>query len=162
MYFKLSPAERRQFVLASIPWIILINMTSSNGNIFRVTGYLWWEFTGHRWIPRTKASEAELWFFDLRLNKRLNEQSRGMWFEMPLRRLWRHCNVSGGTILMLGWLVVRWDLLVAKPGRVPPSVKVMDLYGWITWSVLDMSHNWLTVAATNGGTITVCIVRMLE
>ena len=28
-------------------------MTSSNGNIFRVTGHLCWEFSGHRWIPRT-------------------------------------------------------------------------------------------------------------
>ena len=38
-------------------------MTSSNGNIFRVTGPLCGEFTGHRWIPRTKASDAELWSF---------------------------------------------------------------------------------------------------
>ena len=37
--------------------------TSSNGNIFRITGLLWWEFTGHRWIPLTKASDAELWGF---------------------------------------------------------------------------------------------------
>ena len=36
-----------------------INMTSSTGNIFRVTGHLCWEFTGPRWIPRTKASDAE-------------------------------------------------------------------------------------------------------
>ena len=36
-------------------------MTSSNGNIFRVTGPLCGEFTGQRWIPRTKASDAELW-----------------------------------------------------------------------------------------------------
>ena len=35
-------------------------MTSSNGNIFRVTGPLWGEFTGHRWIPLTKASDTEL------------------------------------------------------------------------------------------------------
>ena len=35
-------------------------MTSSNGNIFRVTGHLCGEFTGLRWIPRTKASDAEL------------------------------------------------------------------------------------------------------
>ena len=34
-------------------------MTSSNGNIFRVTGPLCGEFTGHRWIPRTKASDVE-------------------------------------------------------------------------------------------------------
>ena len=38
-------------------------MTSSNGNIFRVTGHLFKEFTGPRWIPRTKASDAELWCF---------------------------------------------------------------------------------------------------
>ena len=35
-------------------------MTSSNGNIFRVTGHLCGGFTGPRWIPRTKASDAEL------------------------------------------------------------------------------------------------------
>ena len=38
-------------------------MTSSNGNIFRVTGPFCGEFTGHRWIPHTKASDAELWCF---------------------------------------------------------------------------------------------------
>ena len=38
-------------------------MTSSNGSIFRVTGPLCGEFTGHRWIPLTKASDAELWCF---------------------------------------------------------------------------------------------------
>ena len=36
-------------------------MTSLNGNIFRVTGPLWGEFTGQRWITLTKASDAELW-----------------------------------------------------------------------------------------------------
>ena len=41
----------------------LIMMTSSNGNIFRVTGPLCGEFTGPRWIPRTKASDAELCCF---------------------------------------------------------------------------------------------------
>ena len=35
-------------------------MTSSNGNIFRVTGPLCGEFTGIRGIPHTKASDAEL------------------------------------------------------------------------------------------------------
>ena len=38
-------------------------MASSNGNILRVTGHLCGEFTSHRWIPRTKASDAELWCF---------------------------------------------------------------------------------------------------
>ena len=38
-------------------------MTSSIGNIFRITGHLFGEFTGPRWIPRTKASDDELWCF---------------------------------------------------------------------------------------------------
>ena len=38
-------------------------MMSSNGNIFCVTGHLCGEFTGTRWIPGTKASDAELWCF---------------------------------------------------------------------------------------------------
>ena len=41
----------------------LTMMTSSKGNNLRVTGHLWGEFTGHRWIPLTKASDAELWCF---------------------------------------------------------------------------------------------------
>ena len=68
-------------------------MTSSNGNIFRVTGHLCGELTGHRWIPRTKASDAGLYvFFDLHPNKRLSKQPWGWWFETPSRPLWRHCN----------------------------------------------------------------------
>ena len=38
-------------------------MTSSNGKISRVTGPLSGEFTGNRWIPRTKASNEEFWCF---------------------------------------------------------------------------------------------------
>ena len=47
----------------SVSWILLSMMTSSNGNFFRVTGHLCGEFAGLRWIPRTKASDAELWCF---------------------------------------------------------------------------------------------------
>ena len=38
-------------------------ITSSNGNIFRVTGPLCGEFTGQGWIPITKASDTERWCF---------------------------------------------------------------------------------------------------
>ena len=49
-------------------------------------------FTGHRWIPRTKASDA--FSNDLRLIKRLSKQSWGWWYQTPSRSLWRHCNNS--------------------------------------------------------------------
>ena len=35
-------------------------MTSWNGNIFAVSGTLWGEFTGHRWISLTKISDAQI------------------------------------------------------------------------------------------------------
>ena len=49
------PIEERIFYLYM--------MTSSNGNMFRVTGPLCGKFTGDRWIPLTKASDAKLWCF---------------------------------------------------------------------------------------------------
>ena len=68
-------------------------MTSSNGNIIRVTGHLCGEFNGLRWIPHTKANDVELWcFFALHLNKRLSKQSWCWWLETPLCPLWRHRN----------------------------------------------------------------------
>ena len=40
---------------------IVCLMTSSNWDIFCITGPLCGEFTGHRWILLTTASDAELW-----------------------------------------------------------------------------------------------------
>ena len=40
-----------------------IMMTSSKGKIFHVTGPLWRESTGHRWLPLTEASDVEHWYF---------------------------------------------------------------------------------------------------
>ena len=63
---------------------------------FSVTGPLRGESTDHRWVPLTKASDAEGWCFfsDQRLNKQLRKQSRRRWFEMPSRSLWRRCKES--------------------------------------------------------------------
>ena len=59
-------------------------MTSSNGSIFSVTGPLWGESIGHRWIPLTKASDAELWRFLWSAPGQTAEQnqSRRRWFKM--------------------------------------------------------------------------------
>ena len=50
-------------------------MPSSNGNIFCVTGHLRGEFTGHRWIPRTKASDADLWCFLWSTSEKCNSEA---------------------------------------------------------------------------------------
>ena len=69
-------------------------MTSSNRNIFHITGPLWGESTGHIWIPLTKASDVELCYF-LSAPEQTVEQTRRRWFGTPLRSLWRHCNKNG-------------------------------------------------------------------
>ena len=83
-----------------------LGVDDRNGNIDFMFHKTWWrhqmepfsallalcagEFTGHRWIPHTKASDAELWCFS-RLNKLLSKQMWGWWFETPSRSVWRHC-----------------------------------------------------------------------
>ena len=75
-----------------------IMMTSSNGNIFRVTGPLRGEFTGPGEFPTQRpVTQSFDVFFDLRLNKRLSKQPWGWWFETPSWSLWRQCNVVWGS-----------------------------------------------------------------
>ena len=72
-----------------------VMMTPSNGNIFRITGHLCREFTGHRWIPPQRPVTRSFGvFFGLHLNKRLSKQKWGWWFETPSRPLWRYCNAK--------------------------------------------------------------------
>ena len=66
-------------------------MMTSNGNIFRVTGPVCGEFTRHRWIPGTKASDAELLMFSLIcawINRWVNKCEAG-----DLRRYRAHYDV---------------------------------------------------------------------
>ena len=73
-------------------WIM---MTSSNGNIFRVTGPLCREFTSLGEFPAQRPVTRSFdVFFDLRPNKRLSKEPWGWWFETPSWSLWRQCNDS--------------------------------------------------------------------
>ena len=85
-----------------------VMMTSSNGNIFRVTGPLCGEFTGPGEFPTQRPVTRSFdVFFDLRLNKRLSKQPWGWWFETISCSLWRQCNE----------IVLRWmpqDLTVTQ------------------------------------------------
>ena len=60
-------------------------MTSSSGNIFRVTGHLCTQ------RPVTRSFDV---FFDLCPNERLSKQSWGWWFGTLSSPLWRHRNAS--------------------------------------------------------------------
>ena len=101
-------------------------MTSSNGNIFHVTGPLWVEFTGEFPSQRPVTWNFDV-FFDMRLNKRLNKPPRDRWFETPSHSLWRHCNVRGDNEAHAYLLVVGSD----DPKR--PSMSARVLIDNIMW-----------------------------
>ena len=88
-------------------------MTSSNGNIFRVAGPLYGEFTGPRWIPPTKASDTELWCFlwsAPELYGWVNNDVAG-----DLRRHWAHYDV----IIM--------DMRITKIRFVTVIIMIMEI-----------------------------------
>ena len=79
-------------------------MTSSNGNIFRITGPLCGEFTGPGEFPTQRPVMRSFdVFFDMRLNKRLSKQPWGWWFETPSWSLWRHCNAGQTMHILSVW-----------------------------------------------------------
>ena len=73
-------------------------MTSSNGNIFRVTGHLCGEFPAQR--PVTRSFDV---FFNQCLYKRLSKQWWGWWSETTSRLSWRQCNVIGWYRSRVNW-----------------------------------------------------------
>ena len=116
---------QESYVKSSIRYFYTFHMmTSSNGNIFRVTGHLCGEFTGLRWIPRTKASDASFYvFFDLRLNKRLSKHSCSWSFETLPPPLWRLSKEADGGVIgginnpvysRLVFSISSWELKMAS------------------------------------------------
>ena len=108
-------------LLSNLQRVKIYMMTSSNGNIFRVTGPLCGEFTGpgefpEQW-PVTRSFDV---LFDLRLNKRLRKQSWGWWFETLSSPLWPHrnekwkyvlCSVKAWCIMMLKSQKTGWSFI---------------------------------------------------
>ena len=84
-------------------------MTSSNGNIFSITGHLW--------SPRSFDV-----FFYLRLNKWLSKQSWVWWFETLSHPLWRHRNA---TKLNMDWYIYF-------------SILTLVSYPWLNFTVVGM------------------------
>ena len=97
-------------------------MTSSNGNIFSVTGHLCGEFTGHRWIPRPKASDADLLMFSLIctwINGWANNREAG-----DLRR---HCVHYDVTAMRTNYFFTILPRLAVPQNNVTPRV---EFFSW--------------------------------
>ena len=100
-------------------------VTSSNGNIFRVTA-LWagnspvtGEFPSQN--PVTQSFDIS---FDLGMNKRLSKQSRRWWIETPSRSLWLHCyknmSLSRSVVLLPALGCSRWNSSLVLTSPVQP------------------------------------------
>ena len=125
-------------------------MTSSNGNIFRVTGHLCGEFTGPGEFPAQRPVTRSFdVFFDPRLNKRLSKQSWGWWFETLSCQLWRHCNVNkfegsfvAHEVLIMGSKVVKSYKVRRKIRNIASTQSahyILIVFTWPSMSKLAMS-----------------------
>ena len=103
-------------------------MTSSNGNIFRVTGHL----CGNSLVPGEFLAQGPVTrsfdvFFDLRPNKRLSKQSSGRWYETLPCPLWRHRNDE-------------WHLRLSQLQAVMPPVMTKLAFWQFLFSVNRLNH----------------------
>ena len=102
-------------------------MTSSNGNIFRVTGHWCGEFTGSRWIPLHKGQWRGAFMFSLIcvwINVWINNREAG-----DLRHYLAHYDVT--VMMMIGMfchfyqlhlqLVIRLTSFVTYPEKNKPT-----------------------------------------
>ena len=110
-------------------------MTSSNENIFRVTGPPCGEFTGHCWIPLTKASDAELWCFIWSA-----PETNGWVSNRNAGDLRRHCTHYDVTVMM--WCTQMTTLMGptwGPPGSCRPQMGPM-LAPWTLLSGYILGH----------------------
>ena len=109
-------------------------MTSWNWNIFRVTGHLCGEFTGHKgqWRRALLFSLICAWI-------RLSKQWWGWWFEAPSRPLWHHCNDNPNFHSSRDYPKYALDNYI-KPGQINSSYDVMEM------SPADFFHKWTVMS----------------
>ena len=72
-------------------------------------------------------------FFDLRLNKRLNKQSWGWWFETPSHPLWRQCHAD--------FLLNYWVPLSAEAGTKFKKDVLQTYFCWSRFCRKDILMN---------------------
>ena len=112
----------------------------------------YWPFV--RGIHRSRVNSpfkgqwrGALMFFDLRLNKQFSKQSRGWWFQMLSRPLWRHCNdlcesVPWHTPSIPHWICERFCYCVM-------FILYDFIRGFIGCIVLGSLNNWLSQCLWN-------------
>ena len=120
-------------------------MTSSNGNIFRVTGPLCGEFTGPGEFPTQRPVTRSFDVFcDLRLNKRLSKQPWGWWFETLSRSLWRHRNVENERTCRPAAITEAYEVMTWKR-----YLQYLPIVRGIHRSLLNSLNKWHVIPSFN-------------
>ena len=106
-----------------------------NGNIFCITGPLFGEFTGHRWIPPTMASEAELCCFLWSAPEEAVEYTIGtpvIWDAITLIMTSLSWFLNTETTLLNSFLFGRWK----------PNHPLYSMPWWLlmTWQYKEPGH----------------------
>ena len=146
--FKLpSVSQRREIKTYLIIYIFIWNNSAnkcsskaltSHDDVIKWTHFpRYWPFvTGEFPLQRPVTMIFDV-FFDLRLNKRLSKQSRGLWFD-AIAFIWRHCNV-----ISIDWSPVCnvfIDYRVHTETRVKWIADICVIFYWYWTHWLYMLH----------------------
>ena len=151
-------------LFTSCSWWFILNvdmLTSSNGTSLRITGHLCGEFTGHRWIPRTKASDAALWCFlwsdgwinngeagDLRRNRAHYDVT-----VMEAKYCWRR-NPTESFQYCFFLLLLCNDLFINNPDvSLNVHIKINNYYHFCHKKLIFMYCIWVWQGVEGGGQI---------
>ena len=103
------------------------------------------EFPAQR--PVTRSFDV---FLVLRPNKRLSKQSRGWWFQMHSRPLWRHCNLSASLPGVVRLASRRWrhsDLNLGINSYIPALTHWgRDKMAATSQTTLSNAFSWMKIS----------------
>ena len=130
------------FTVRLYKYIHFFMMTSSNENIFRVTGLLCGEFTGHRWIPHAKASDEGVWcflWFAPRINGCVNNHDDVIVMNIRSRGSDTSYEIFGKDTWMVN---IKWLSLRSRHFQLPKNCCISIHWCLFLKVRLKISHHW--------------------
>ena len=105
------------------------------------TGFILGNISVTGGFPSQRADNAGFGiFFDVSLNRRLNQPSNCRWFESPWHSLWRHCNTSRP----MSYLYAPWKIWMIYMSIFCHLVRLLLQVGW-TFACHRVSKSWFSI-----------------
>ena len=147
--FMITSNSLYKINLPSIIWVNFIHDDVIKWKHFPCYWPLWGESTDQRWFPLTKVSNAELWVFDVCLQRRLNEMLV-IWDTMAHHDIivmhWQSvCNHRYG-LIVYGWgkitysyhlyFMAKFVLYVLSPAPFVSHIGLVSVGQWPFWKLM--------------------------